>query len=79
MGFKTPTIELVLLGSVILATGQRLDVLLVRVTIFSHVVFVGIAFMARPLGRQLERRRTVIDAQFEVEYVPDNHALARAA
>jgi hypothetical protein len=55
-----------ILGSMLSLSGWRLDVLLVRVTSFSRVLFVGVAFTVSPPAPQLERARETFDTTFEV-------------
>lgn len=57
------------LASMLSLSGWRLDVLLVRVTSFSRVLFVGLAWAVSPPAPQLDEGRMVIDAVFEVQDV----------
>jgi hypothetical protein len=56
-----------ILASMLGPSGWRLDVLMVRVTSFSRVLFVGLAWAVSPPAAQLDEGRTVIDAAFEVQ------------
>lgn len=72
---KSPTGETTMpklqwaLASMLSLSGWRLDVLLVRVTSFSRVLFVGLAWAVSPPAPQLDEGRMVIDAVFEVQDV----------
>lgn len=56
-----------ILGSILSPfSGFRLDILLVRVTSFSRVLFVGLVWAVSPPAPQLDEGRSVIDAAFEV-------------
>lgn len=60
-----PNVEWIL-GSILSLSGWRLDILLVRVTIFARVLFVGVAYAVSPLAPRLTEPREYIDAAYEV-------------
>jgi hypothetical protein len=69
-----------ILASMLGPSGWRLDVLMVRVTSFSRVLFVGLAWAVSPPAAQFDEGRTVIDAAFEVvgdDCVPAPDTLGR--
>lgn len=56
-----------ILGSILSPfSGVRMDVLLVRVTSFARVLFVGLACAVSPPAQRFADGRTVIDAAYEV-------------
>lgn len=73
-----PNVEWIL-GSILSLSGWRLDVLLVRVTSFSRVLFVGLAFAVSPPAPQLVSpdvrmdARTVIDTEGYAVEETDEH------
>jgi hypothetical protein len=58
-----------ILGSVLSLSGWRLDILLVRVTSFARVLFVGVAYAISPPAPRLESTDIRMDARTVIDTV----------
>ena len=61
-----PNVEWIL-GSILSLSGWRLDILLVRVTSFARVLFVGVAYAVSPPAPRLESPDVRVDARAVID------------